>query len=232
MFSKNFRLRVALAATLSIAAASCVAADSDLDFEDETTRINYSLGYQIGGDFKRQDVEMSADAIVQGIADALGDGEPQLSQEEMQATLVELKRRVTEAQRELRRNNELQMIEAGKAFMAENAQKKGVVTTESGLQYRIVEAGAGKSPVATDMVTVNYKGTHTYGAEFDSGEGAQFRLNGVIAGWTEGLQHIREGGRIELVIPPELAYGGRGPMAHRTLVFDVELLAVETPPSE
>lgn len=232
MLSKNIRLRVALAATLSMAVASCVAADSELDFEDETTRVNYSLGYQIGGDFKRQDVEMSADAIIQGIADALGDGEPQMSQEEMQATLMELKRKVTEAQRNARRKNELTLIEDGKAYMAENAQKDGVVTTESGLQYRIVEPGDGKSPVATDVVTVNYRGTHTYGAEFDSGEGARFPLNGVIAGWTEGLQYVKEGGRIELVIPPELAYGGRGPMAHRTLAFDVELLAVESPAAE
>ena len=232
MLSKNIRLRVALAATLSMAVTSCVAADSELDFEDETTRVNYSLGYQIGGDFKRQNVEMYADAIVQGITDALGDGEPQMSQDEMQATLMELKRKVTEAQREARRNNELSLIEGGKAYMAENAQKDGVVTTESGLQYRIIEPGSGKSPVATDVVTVNYRGTHTYGPEFDSGEGVQFPLNGVIAGWTEGLQYVKEGGRIELVIPPELAYGGRGAMAHRTLVFDVELLAVESPAAE
>ena len=232
MFSRNNRLRIALAAMLSMAVTSSVAAEKGLDFDDETTRINYSLGYQIGGDFERQGVEMNADAIIQGIADALAGGDPQMSKDEMEATLVELKRKVTEAQRESRRKNELQMIEAGKAYMAENAKKEGVVTTESGLQYRIVEEGSGRSPAPTDMVTVNYKGTHTYDAEFDSGEGVQFRLNGVIPGWTEGLQYIKEGGRIELVIPPELAYGGRGPMAHRTLVFDVELLAVDSPAAE
>jgi FKBP-type peptidyl-prolyl cis-trans isomerase len=212
--------------------SSCIAADSKLDFENETTRINYSLGYQIGGDFKRQGVEMQADAIVKGIEDALAAVEPQMSVEEMQATLVELKRKVTEAQRESRRKNELQLIEEGKAFMAEHAQKDGTVVTESGLQYRIIEPGTGKSPTATDVVTVNYTGTHPNGTTFDSGEGARFRLNGVIRGWTEGLQHIGEGGRIELVVPPELAYGGRGPLAHRTLVFDVELLAVEAPPED
>ena len=232
MISKTDRFRVVLVTMLLVAMSTCIAASEGLDFEDETTRINYSLGYQIGGDFKRQDVEMNADAVVKGIEDALAAVEPQMSVEEMQATLVELKRKVDEAQRESRRKNELQLIEDGKTFMADHAQKEGVVVTDSGLQYRIIEPGTGKSPVATDVVTVNYTGTHPNGTTFDSGEGAQFRLNGVIRGWTEGLQHIAEGGRIELVVPPELAYGGRGPFAHRTLVFDVELLAVEAPPEE
>jgi len=229
MISKQDRFRIVLATMLSLVMSSCIAADSELDFENETTRINYSLGYQIGGDFKRQNVDMNAAAVIQGIEDALANAEPQMSVEEMQATLIELKRKVTEAQRASRRKNELQLIEEGKAFMADHAQKEGVVVTESGLQYRIIDPGTGKSPTATDIVTVNYAGTHPNGTTFDSGEGAQFRLNGVIRGWTEGLQHIGEGGRIKLVVPPELAYGGRGPLAHRTLVFDVELLAVETP---
>ena len=230
MLDKKIGLGIALAVAASMAAADASAAERALDFENETTRINYSLGYQIGGDFKRQGVDMQADAVVRGIEDALAAVEPQMSVEEMQATLVELKRKVTEAQRDSRRKNELQLIEEGKAFMAEHAQKEGVVVTESGLQYRIIKPGTGKSPAATDVVTVNYTGTHPNGITFDSGEGAEFRLNGVIRGWTEGLQHIREGGRIELVVPPELAYAGRGPMAHRTLVFDVELLAVDAPP--
>ena len=229
MRSVNKLMTIALAAILSTAMTGAIAASEDLDFEEETTRINYSLGYQIGGDFKRQNVDMNAAAVIQGIEDALANAEPQMSPEEMQATLVELKRKVTEAQRASRRKNELQLIEDGKAFMAENAKKDDVVTTETGLQYRIVEPGTGQVPAATDMVTVNYKGTHPNGAEFDSGEKIQFRLNGVIAGWIEGLQKIREGGRIELVVPPDLAYGGRGPLAHRTLLFDVELLAVENP---
>jgi FKBP-type peptidyl-prolyl cis-trans isomerase len=105
-----------------------------------------------------------------------------------------------------------------------------VKTTASGLQYKVIEAGAGKTPTATDQVTVNYRGTLTNGNEFDSsyqrGEPASFRLDNVIKGWTEGLQLVKEGGKIQLVIPPELAYGDRGPLAHRTLVFDVELISV------
>jgi FKBP-type peptidyl-prolyl cis-trans isomerase FklB len=114
--------------------------------------------------------------------------------------------------------------------MEQNAAKPGVKTTTSGLQYRIIEAGTGKQPKASDEVTVNYRGTLTNGNEFDSsyqrGEPATFRLDGVIKGWTEGLQLVKEGGKIQLVIPPELGYGNRGPLAHRTLIFDVELISV------
>ncbi|MCJ7590624.1 MAG: FKBP-type peptidyl-prolyl cis-trans isomerase [Woeseiaceae bacterium] len=115
--------------------------------------------------------------------------------------------------------------------MAENAGKAGVNVTDSGLQYRIIEPGAGKNPAATDQVTVNYRGSLTNGNPFDSGDGVSVPLNGVIKGWTEGLQLIKEGGTIELVIPPELAYGDRGPLAHRTLVFEVELISASAPKS-
>lgn len=204
-------------------------AEEELDITDENVRINYSLGYQIGGDFKRQNIDMNAAAVVKGIEDALAGGEPLMGQDEMHATLVELKRKVTEQQRETRRRSELQMIEEGKQFIAEYAASDGVQKTESGLLYRVIEEGAGRAPEASDRVTVNYVGRLVNGNEFDSGDDISFPLNSVIKGWTEGLQLIREGGKIELVIPPELAYGNRGAMAHRTLVFDVELLAIQDP---
>ncbi len=210
-------------ATWNITAA---VANEEVDITDEMARINYSLGYQIGGDFKRQGVEMDAAAVVKGIEDALAGGEPLMGRDEMHATLVELKRKVTEQQREKRRKNELKLLDEGKQFMAENAAKAGVEVTESGLQYRVISPGTGPAPEYRDSVTVNYVGRLVNGSEFDSGESVSFRLDGVIRGWSEGMQLIREGGRIELVIPPQLAYGQRGAMAHRTLVFDVELLSV------
>ena len=122
---------------------------------------------------------------------------------------------------------------AGKAYLAENAKQAGVVTTASGLQYRIVKPGTGRKPMAEDTVTVNYRGTLIDGAEFDSsysrGQPATFPLNGVIAGWTEGLQQVQEGGTIELVIPPALAYGDKGPLANQVLVFQVELIRIGAP---
>jgi FKBP-type peptidyl-prolyl cis-trans isomerase FklB len=208
-------------------------AAADLDLSDETTRINYSLGYQIGGDFKRQGVEMNADAVVQGIADALADAEPKIPPAEMQTTLRELKRKVVAEQRKRSVERELDILAAGEAYMKENAGKAGVQTTASGLQYEILEPGSGKRPGPQDQVTVHYRGTLIDGKEFDSshkrGEPASFRLDGVIKGWSEGLQLMQEGGKARFVIPPTLAYGDRGPLGHRTLIFDVELLSVAPP---
>jgi FKBP-type peptidyl-prolyl cis-trans isomerase FklB len=118
-------------------------------------------------------------------------------------------------------------------FLAANAKKDGVVTTPSGLQYKVLEAGTGRTPGATDTVTVNYRGTLIDGKQFDSsydrGKPATFRVDGVIAGWTEALQMMKEGAKWQLFIPQELAYGERGQLRDKTLIFDVELLSVDTP---
>jgi FKBP-type peptidyl-prolyl cis-trans isomerase len=122
----------------------------------------------------------------------------------------------------------------GQAFLAENAQKEGVVTTPSGLQYQVMSEGEGDSPQATDMVRVHYKGTLINGTEFDSsykrGQPAEFGLNQVIKGWTEGVQLMKVGATYRFFIPPELAYGSRGAGAvigpDCTLIFEVELLDI------
>ena len=211
-----------------------VSAAEQVKLDDRTARINYSLGYQIGGDFKRQGIEVDAEAVVKGIEDALSGTRPLMPQKAMNGILMEVKRKVVDDERKKLGNNrremELQYLAEGNKFMLENAAKPGVKTTASGLQYKIINAGSGKAPGSTDMVTVNYRGNLIDGTEFDSsykrGEPASFRLNGVIKGWTEGLQLLKEGGKIQLFIPNKLAYGGRGPMAHRTLIFDVELISV------
>lgn len=122
----------------------------------------------------------------------------------------------------------------GEAFLKENAAKEGVKILPSGLQYRILAEGTGKKPGATDSVTVNYRGTLINSTEFDSsykrGQAATFPLNQVIKGWTEGIQLVKEGGKIQLFIPAELAYGDRstgsiGPSS--TLIFEVELISVQ-----
>jgi len=229
------RIAMTVAATLLIAQPCAVAAAESLKLDDKTVRLNYSLGYQIGGDFKRQGVGMDPDAVVKGIEDALAGNEPLIPQEEMNKMLVELKRKVIAEQRKQQREKqhalELQYQAEGKKYLEDNAKKPGVKTTDSGLQYKVIEAGNGKTPGPTDLVTVNYKGTLTDGKVFDSsynrGKPTTFRLNNVIKGWTEGLQLVRAGGRIELVIPPGIAYGNSGPLAHRTLIFDVELISVD-----
>ena len=125
-------------------------------------------------------------------------------------------------------------LEKGQAYLLENAKKEGVHTTASGLQYKVLTEGTGKSPKATDTVLVHYRGTTIDGKEFDSSykrnEPIEFPLNGVIAGWTEGVQLMKEGAKYQFVIPSNLAYGRRGaPGAigpDETLIFDVELLKV------
>jgi FKBP-type peptidyl-prolyl cis-trans isomerase FklB len=220
--------RTAIGVALAVLAASSAAAEA-LDLEDETTRINYSVGYQIGGDFKRQGVALDAEAVVRGIEDALAGEEPQIPQPEMHQTLVELKHRIVAEERARSTEAELQMQAAGRKFLEANAKEPGVVTNGSGLQYRILEEGEGKHPGPRDEVTCRYRGTLIDGHEFDSSgaEPARFRLDGVIKGWTEGLQLVGAGGKIQLFVPPELAYGDRGPLGHRTLVFDVELISVQ-----
>jgi FKBP-type peptidyl-prolyl cis-trans isomerase FklB len=204
-----------------------------LNLEDETTRINYSLGHQIGGDFKRQGVEMDAEAVVQGIRDALSGAKPQMSPAEMNATLMKLKKEVVANQRKRGIERELDLLKEGEIFMQENAKKDGIITTDSGLQYKVIQAGSGKSPGPADQVTVHYRGSFIDGKPFDSSykknKPAIFKVNGVIKGWAEGLQLMKEGGKSRFFIPQNLAYGSRGPLAHRTLIFDVELIAVEKP---
>ena len=226
------KLSIYLPAVLLCSLSASLPAAEALDLENETSRINYSLGFQIGGDFKRQGVEMDADAVVQGIRDALSGAEPQMTPAEMSATLTELKRKVVAEQRKRGVENELKFLKEGEAFMQENAGKEGVVTTESGLQYKVIEAGSGKSPGPQDQVTVHYRGTLIDGTPFDSSykrnKPATFKLNGVIKGWSEGLQLMREGGKSQLFIPQNLAYGSRGPLGHRTLIFEVELLEIKS----
>ncbi len=125
-------------------------------------------------------------------------------------------------------------LEEGKAFLAENAKQEGVKTTSTGLQYKVLAEGTGKSPKAKDTVVVHYRGTSIGGAEFDSSyarrEPAEFPLNGVIRGWTEGVQLMKEGSRFQFFIPPNLAYGAGGAppdiLPNETHIFEVELLKV------
>lgn len=222
-------LIVTLSATL-LCAGAWGAEDKPVELKSDTDRINYSVGYQMGGDFKRQGVALSPEAMVTGIKDALTGDTPLISQDEMRQTLVDLKGKIVAEQQEKAREALSRRIDEGKIFMTENAKKEGVITLPSGLQYKVIQEGTGKSPGPTDTVTVSYKGTLVDGTEFDSsyreGKPVKFPLNGVIKGWTEGLQHMKEGGKYQLFIPPELGYGERGPLADRTLIFDLELVSV------
>ena len=145
-------------ALLAAPAGAAFAADA-VSLDNDTARINYSLGYQIGGDFKRQGIESNSAAILKGLEDALSGADPLMKPDDMRKTLADLKTKIVAEQKKRTVEQELQMTDEGKKFLEENAKKPGVLTTESGLQYQIVEAGTGKTPGPTDQVTVNYRGT-------------------------------------------------------------------------
>ena len=203
--------------------------------KDQKKKDSYSLGYQYGETFKKQGMEIDLEIFTAGIRDALEGAKPGMSPEEIRETIKSLQQRVFIAQQQQLREQAAKNLEAGKAFMAENAKKKGVKTLPSGLQYRVITQGAGNSPKAGDTVTVNYRGTLIDGTEFDSsykrGEPASVHVDGVIAGWTEALQIMKEGSKWELFVPSELAYGRRGMgriPRNSSLIFEVELVSVES----
>jgi len=222
-----------LAICLAVAGSTYSAAEP-LQLKDENDRINYSLGYQIGGDLKRQQVEVHRDILLRGIEDAMTGAGPLLGQGEMHKTLIELKRKVIALQAQERAAALQKNLQAGEEFLAANAGHDGVVTLPSGLQYRVLEPGSGKQPAATDTVTVHYRGTLIDGTEFDSSysrnKPATFRADRVIEGWREALQLMQEGAKWELFIPAKLAYGEKGAgkiQPNSTLVFEVQLIKVE-----
>jgi len=202
--------------------------------QSEQHKISYSLGYNIGRDFSQKQLDVDPDVLMRGMKDALSGSTIALSEDEMRQAMMDLQKKMLAQQqkqvKQLAETNE----QAGKAFLAENRQKEGVKTTMSGLQYKVISKGTGKKPGPNDKVTVHYRGRLLDGTEFDSSyqrnKPATFQVGGVIPGWTEGLQLMKEGAKWQLFIPAKLAYAekGAGPMIgpNSTLIFDVELISI------
>lgn len=228
---KPVRLVASVAAlpALILAAAPVFAAEPAAAPMDDDAKMNYALGYQLGRDLAG--INLKSDALLKGLQDGRAKVTPKLPQQDMETALAALQHAVA-TQRQLEQAEATKKIaEMGNAYLLENAKKPGVVTTKSGLQYRIVTPGTGATPKAGDNVTVHYRGTLVDGTEFDSsyqrGQPATFPVTGVIAGWTEALQLMKEGSKFELAIPPALAYAEQGPLANQVLLFEVELIKVE-----
>lgn len=205
------------------------------DLADEKQKLSYSVGYQVGGDFRRQGLPIDPELVVKGIMDVLAGTEPLMTPGEMRRTLIELKQQAVATEKRQREEQARKNLAEGEAFLAENGKKDGVRTLPSGLQYKVISEGEGTSPSETDTVTIHYRGTLIDGSEFDSSYGrghpATFSLDRVIRGWTEGLQLMRPGAKYRFYIPPELAYGEGGSGSrigpNATLLFEVELLSVQ-----
>lgn len=198
-------------------------------------KVSYFYGTRIGNEFAQNQLPVDVDAFVAGLKDTVGNKPPKYTDEQIEAFMTQFSQiMMAKAEAEAKMLGEKNLAE-GEKFLAENGKRDGVKTTASGLQYEVIKQGDGATPKATDTVTVHYHGTLPNGTVFDSsigGEPAKFPVNQVIPGWTEALQLMNVGSKYKLFIPAKLAYGDRqvspeiGP--NSTLVFEVELLSVET----
>jgi FKBP-type peptidyl-prolyl cis-trans isomerase FklB len=211
-----------------------------LELTTEKDKQSYAIGLNVGKSLHRDDIDVDPKIVLQGLQDAMAGGKVLLTDDQIKAVMTGLQNQVRQQQEEKRQALAESNKKDGAAFLAANATKPGVVTLPSGLQYKVLTAGTGAKPAATDTVVCNYRGTLLDNTEFDSsykrGQPMTFPVNGVIKGWTEALQLMPVGSKWQLFIPSDLAYGERaqgpgGPNA--TLVFDVELLSIQpkTPPA-
>lgn len=197
-------------------------------------KMNYAIAQNMAENFKGGGLPIEVEAFAQGLKDVRDGAELRLTEEEMQTVMQEFQEQAMAKRAEEQQKISDANLAEGQAFLEANKAKEGVVTTESGLQYRIITEGTGVKPTAEDSVTVHYSGKLLDGTEFDSSytrqEPVTFPVGGVIAGWTEALQLMPQGSKWELYIPADLAYGpgGNGPIPpNSTLTFEVELLEVK-----
>lgn len=210
-----------------------IAADFPLKTQKE--KVSYGIGVDVARNFTRMGVDFDVDALAKGMKDALSGGKLLMTDEELRTTLTAYQTELREKQMKAANAAAAENKKIGDAFLAANKTKEGVVALPSGLQYRILKAGDGRKPTETDSVECHYRGTLINGTEFDSsyktGRPATFKVNGLIAGWTEALKLMPAGSKWQLFVPPELAYGVRGAGQtigpNSTLIFDLELIAVK-----
>jgi FKBP-type peptidyl-prolyl cis-trans isomerase FklB len=227
------RLAMAMCAAVALSGTAFAADAPGITGEKE--KLSYSIGMDIGGNLKRGSVEVDPDLLAKGLKDSYGDGKTLLTEDEArQAIMIFQKAMMAKKAEAMKKLGEKNKAE-GEKFLAGNAKKEGVKTLPSGLQYKEIAPGTGKSPKTTDTVTTHYKGTLIDGTEFDSsyksGQPATFEVTGVIPGWTEALQRMKEGAKWHLFVPSNLAYGesGRGTLIgpNATLIFEMELISVK-----
>lgn len=215
--------------------ASSLAAENDSPLKTDKDKASYSIGMDIGRSFKTQKLDVNADALTQGFKDSFGGGKLLLTPEQASQALESFKKEMMSRHESTMKDSSEKNKKEGETFLAANAKKEGVKTLPSGLQYKVITAGKGKTPKATDTVKTHYKGTLIDGTEFDSSyarnEPATFPVTGVIPGWIEALQLMPVGSKWQLFIPSKLAYGesgaGQAIGPNATLLFDIELLSIE-----
>lgn len=200
-----------------------------------TQRLSYIVGENMAHQLKNDGLELDPAAVALAVSDVMSGNPSRLTDAEKRSTVEQVQKESQERQMAAHAEQSAKNKAEAAAYLAENSKKEGVVTTESGLQYKELKAGSGAKPGKSDRVKVHYRGTLIDGTVFDSsydrGEPIVFPVTGVIAGWVEALQLMQVGSKFELTIPSNLAYGanGSGPVIgpDATLIFEVELLAIE-----
>ncbi len=228
------KIKLVAAAILGFSLSTAIAADA-VTLTTDTDKLSYSIGADLGKNFKTQGIDISVNAFTKGLQDALTGAPLMLTEEQTKDVLTKfqkdlLAKRTSEFNKKGDENKIL-----GEKFLAQNKTKAGVVVLPSGLQYKIIETGKGVKPGKTDTVTVDYTGTLINGTVFDStqktGKPATFQVSQVIPGWTEALQLMPAGSTWEIYVPSNLAYGPRsvgGPIGpNETLIFKIHLISVK-----
>jgi FKBP-type peptidyl-prolyl cis-trans isomerase len=212
-------------------------AEEKLELKTQKDKASYAIGLDMGNSLKKSEIDVNPDILFRGIKDAMSGGKLLLTEQEIKDVITALQKDLQARQQEKMKVLAEKNKKEGESFLAENKKKDGIITLASGLQYKIIKSGGGKTPKATDSVTVNYRGTLIDGTEFDSsikrGQPATFQVSGVIPGWTEALQLMKEGSKWQLFIPSNLAYGERGAGGaigpNAVLIFEVELISINKP---
>lgn len=217
--------------------ANTVFASETSELKTPKEKVSYAIGMEMGNSLKKNGIDVNPDLLTKAIKDVLTGQKTQLTDQEAGAVLTDLQKEIQGKRQEKMKALGEKNKNEGETFLAENMKKEGVKTLPSGLQYKVITEGKGKSPNATDTVTVQYTGRLVDGTEFDSsynrGQAATFAVNGVIKGWTEALQLMKEGSKWQLFLPSNLAYGEAGTTGgpigpNAVLIFDVELVSVQS----
>jgi len=227
--------RLVIIVCIILAAIPAMAGEKK-ELKTQKDKISYAIGLDVANSLKKNELDVDPDVLTTAIKDVLSNSKPQMTDQEAKETLTALQKDRQAKQQERNKVLGEKNKKEGDAFLAKNKKLEGIKTLQSGLQYKVITAGKGKSPKASDTVTVNYAGTLIDGTEFDSsykrGQPATFPVGGVIKGWTEALQLMKEGSKWQLVIPADLAYGEQGRPGippNSVLIFEVELISITAP---
>lgn len=233
------QIGIAVAASLLVLVSGCKneestkAAPEELVLDTMEKKVSYIFGYNVARQTMQTDFMLDADVLAAAIKEVHAGAEPRFTDEEIQATITAWRAAEREKAQAKHQEEQQANLEKAEAFLAENAQKEGVIVTESGLQYKVLQEGDGASPTDKDTVKVHYRGRLVDGTEFDSsyerGEPAEFVVGSLIPGWIEALQLMQVGDKFEIYVPSKLGYGAGGTNKippNSAIIFEMELLGI------